>query len=148
MFSLLYPGVAMQEYKSKASRSPTSEAWNCTLCEFVPSIKVDAWKIKIKQNTLWVTHIYKLIQLTRHHSGLDHLQAPLLLQDMMSGTVFSTHCLFTWNTRQPHKYSKLVFMYRHELCPQKNSRLSEGRDQVSGFLWVFVSDPLSIRCSS
>ena len=57
MFSLLYPGVAMQEYKPRASRSPASEAWNCTLCKFIPSVKVDGQKIKIKQNTLSYTHL-------------------------------------------------------------------------------------------
>lgn len=85
-----------------------------------------------------------------HHSvtpELDNLQRPSLLQNSLALPVCSMHCLFTWNAGQPHKYSKLVFMCGCELCPQINSRLSEGRDQVPGFLWVSVSDSPSTRCS-
>lgn len=58
VFSLLYPGAAMQEEKPRAARSPASsrEAWTCILYEFSPSLKVGSKKIKIKQNTVWVKH--------------------------------------------------------------------------------------------
>lgn len=48
---------------------------------------------------------------------------------------YPMHCLFARDTRQPRKYSKMVFTHRCELCPQAESRLAEGRDQVPGSCW-------------
>lgn len=74
------------------------------------------------------------------------MQGPFLLWDRESLSVPHALCLFARHTRQLHKHSKVVSTHRCELCPQAESRLAEGRDQVPGSHWDCFWFP-RMRCS-
>lgn len=151
----------MQEEKPRAARSPASsrEAWTCILYEFSPSLKVGSKKIKIKQNTVWVKHTRPQANSAHEPPFSDSWTRYFARSPPAPGhavSISTQHdCLFTRDTGQPHKYSKLVFMCRCELCPQINSRRSWGRGPGPWFpvglcFWLFQYkvQPLRVRVHS